>query len=115
MSADVPAVEQRRGGLWRDRDFMKFWSAETFSLLGSQVSLVAIPLLAVTSLTASPFEMGVLNAAQFAPFLLLTLVAGVGRQAPPASPANRNQLRPSRDLRIDSAGDGAQAAEYRAA
>jgi MFS family permease len=63
--------------LWRDRDFMKFWSAETFSLLGSQVSVVAIPLLAVTSLTASPFEMGVLNAAQFAPFLLLTLVAGV--------------------------------------
>jgi len=63
--------------LWRDRDFMKFWSAETFSLLGSQVSLVAIPLLAVTSLTASPFEMGMLNAAQFAPFLLLTLAAGV--------------------------------------
>jgi MFS family permease len=63
--------------LWRDRDFMKFWSAETFSLLGSQVSLVAIPLLAVASLTASPFEMGVLSAAQFAPFLLLTLVAGV--------------------------------------
>ncbi len=77
MSADVPAVEQRHGGLWRDRDFMKFWSAETFSLLGSQVSLVAIPLLAVTSLTASPFEMGMLNAAQFAPFLLLTLAAGV--------------------------------------
>jgi MFS family permease len=77
VGADVPAVEQRHGGLWRDRDFMKFWSAETFSLLGSQVSLVAIPLLAVTSLTASPFEMGVLNAAQFAPFLLLTLVAGV--------------------------------------
>jgi MFS family permease len=77
VGADVSTAERRRGGLWRDRDFMKFWSAETFSLLGSQVSLVAIPLLAVASLTASPFEMGVLNAAQFAPFLLLTLVAGV--------------------------------------
>jgi MFS family permease len=77
IDADAPPVELRHGGLWRDRDFMKFWSAETLSLLGSQVSLVAIPLLAITSLTATPFEMGVLNAAQFAPFLVLTLVAGV--------------------------------------
>jgi MFS family permease len=69
--------QQQHGGLWRDRDFLRFWSAETLSLIGSQLSIVAIPLLAVTSLTATPFEMGVLNAAQFAPFLLLTLVAGV--------------------------------------
>jgi MFS family permease len=77
IDADAPPAERRHGGLWRDRDFMKFWSAETLSLLGSQVSLVAIPLLAITSLAATPFEMGVLNAAQFAPFLVLTLVAGV--------------------------------------
>jgi MFS family permease len=74
---DPLVAESRRGGLWRDRDFMKFWSAETFSLLGSQISLIAIPLLAVTLLSATPFEMGLLNAAQFAPFLVLTLVAGV--------------------------------------
>lgn len=74
---DAPPVEQRQGTLWRDTDFVKFWSAETLSLLGSQISLVAIPLLAVTSLDVTPFEMGVLNAAQFAPFLLLTLVAGI--------------------------------------
>jgi hypothetical protein len=74
---DTPKAEHLHGGLWSDRDFMKFWSAETFSLLGSQVSLVAIPLLAVTLLAATPFQMGVLNAAQFAPFLVLTLVAGI--------------------------------------
>jgi predicted MFS family arabinose efflux permease len=76
MAAAV-VEHQQHGGLWRDGDFLRFWSAETLSLIGSQVSLVAIPLLAVTLLTATPFEMGVLNAAQFAPFLLLTLVAGV--------------------------------------
>jgi MFS family permease len=67
----------RRGGLWRDSDFVKFWSGETLSLLGSQVSLIAIPLLAVTRLSASPLQMGMLNSAQYIPFLVLALVAGV--------------------------------------
>ncbi|MEV8516353.1 MFS transporter [Dactylosporangium sp. NPDC051484] len=71
--APVPAA----GSLWRDADFVKFWSAETLSLLGAQISLVAIPLLAVTTLSATPFEMGVVTAAQTAPFLLFTLLAGV--------------------------------------
>jgi MFS family permease len=74
---DAPVAEHRHRGLWRDHDFLKFWSAETLSLLGSQISLIAIPLLAVTLLRATPFEMGALNAAQFAPYLLLTLLAGV--------------------------------------
>jgi MFS family permease len=74
---DVPSSEQRPANLWRDSDFLKFWSAETASLIGSQISLIAIPLLAVTVLNADAFEMGVLNAAQFLPFLLLTLFAGV--------------------------------------
>ncbi|MEV6931339.1 MFS transporter [Dactylosporangium sp. NPDC051485] len=65
------------GSLWRDRDFVKFWSAESLSLLGAQVSLVAIPLLAVTTLSATPLQMGAVNAAQTAPFLLFTLLAGV--------------------------------------
>ncbi|MGE5828530.1 MAG: MFS transporter [Micromonosporaceae bacterium] len=71
------SVRTQRGGLWRDSDFLRFWSAETLSLLGAQISLVAIPLLAVTKLSATPVQMGVLNAAQFLPFLLLTLIAGV--------------------------------------
>lgn len=74
---NVPRAEQRQGTLWRDTDFMKFWAAETLSLLGSNVSVVAIPLLAITWLDATPFEMGILYAAEFTPFLLLTLVAGI--------------------------------------
>jgi MFS family permease len=56
---------------------MKFWSAETLSLFGTQVSLLAIPLLAVTTLKATPFDMGIINAAQFLPYMLFTLFAGV--------------------------------------
>jgi MFS family permease len=63
--------------LWADRDFLKFWAGETVSLLGSQVTLLAIPLTAILLLDAGPAELGVLAAAGFAPFLLLTLIAGV--------------------------------------
>jgi MFS family permease len=63
--------------LWRHRDFRRLWGGETVSELGSQVSMVAIPLLAVRGLHASPFEMGVLTASSTAAFLLVGLPAGV--------------------------------------
>ena len=45
-----------RGGLWRHPDFLKLWSAETISQLGSQVTLLALPLAAILVLDASTFE-----------------------------------------------------------
>ncbi len=63
--------------LWRHRDFRRLWGGETVSELGSQVSLLAIPLLAVRILHASPFEMGVLTAASTAAFLVVGLPTGV--------------------------------------
>ncbi|GAA2581478.1 MFS transporter [Actinomadura fulvescens] len=63
--------------LWRNADYVKFWSGETISQFGSQVTLLALPLTAVLTLDASPFEMGVLNAASYLPFLVLTLFVGV--------------------------------------
>ncbi|MQY12843.1 hypothetical protein SRB5_29820 [Streptomyces sp. RB5] len=56
---------------------MRLWSGESLSMFGAQISIVAVPLLAVNTLDATPFEMGVVNAAQFLPFLLFTLLAGV--------------------------------------
>ena len=64
------------GGLWRHPDFMKLWTAETVSLFGSEITLLALPLTAVLTLDASAGEMGVLVAAERAPFLLISLVAG---------------------------------------
>jgi len=67
----------RKGGLWRHRDFRKLWAGETVSLFGSEVTELALPLVAVLALDAGAGQMGLLAAARFAPFLLVTLPAGV--------------------------------------
>jgi MFS family permease len=62
--------------LWRDADFMKLWTAQTVSVLGTQVSLLAIPYTAVVLLGASSLAVGALSAVEFLPFLLIGLPAG---------------------------------------
>lgn len=58
-------------------DFLKLWAGETVSALGSQVTSLALPLVAVVTLHASPLQMGVLSALGTLPILLLSLPAGV--------------------------------------
>src|ERR1700730_16420258 len=65
------------GGLWRHPEFVKLWAGQTVSRFGSEISLLAIPLTAALVLNASPGQMGLLGAFEFAPFLLLSLFAGV--------------------------------------
>jgi MFS family permease len=65
------------GGLWRHGDFMKLWAGQTISEVGSSVSQIAIPLVAVLILDATTFEVAALGTVQFLPFLLFTLPAGV--------------------------------------
>jgi MFS family permease len=67
----------RLTGLWRHAEFVKLWAGQTISEFGSQVTQLAIPLTAALVLNASPFQMGLLSALEFAPFLLLSLFAGV--------------------------------------
>lgn len=67
----------RLTGLWRHPNFVKFWLSETISLVGSQITLLALPLTAALTLNATPAQMGILGTAQFAPFLLVSLFAGV--------------------------------------
>ncbi len=71
------AGEAAAASLWRHRDFMRLWAAQTVSLFGSQVTTLALPLTAALTLKATPAQMGFLGAAQFAPFLLIGLFAGV--------------------------------------
>jgi MFS family permease len=66
-----------RGGLWRHPDFLRLWSGQTISQLGSQVSGLALPLAAILVLDASAFEVALLAAIEFLPFLLFALPAGV--------------------------------------
>src|SRR5262249_20524323 len=67
----------RHVSLWRHRDFMRLWAGESVSVLGSMVTMLALPLAAVLTLHASAFEMGVLSAAGMAPWLLFALLVGV--------------------------------------
>jgi MFS family permease len=65
------------GGLWRHGDFLKLWSAETVSQFGTQVSLLAIPFVAVLVLDATTFQVAALGVVDFLPFMIFTLPAGV--------------------------------------
>jgi MFS family permease len=64
------------GSLIRHRDFRLLWAGDTISQLGTQVTVLALPLLAVTTLHASPFQVGLLTTFEFASFLLVGLPAG---------------------------------------
>jgi MFS family permease len=62
--------------LLRQTMFRRYWSAAAVSAVGDQISLLALPLLAVLMLDASPAEMGYLTAAGLAPNLVFSLLAG---------------------------------------
>ncbi len=68
---------ERTRSLWRHADFMKLWTAETISQLGTQVTLLALPLTAILILKATPFQVGLLGTVEFLPFILVGLPAGV--------------------------------------
>jgi predicted MFS family arabinose efflux permease len=59
-----------------NRSFRDFWTGQTISLFGDQVSLLAIPLLAALELNVSPAQMGLLTAAALAPNLLFSIHLG---------------------------------------
>jgi MFS family permease len=71
------ALARRWGGsLFRRRTFRLLWIGETTSQFGSAVTTVALPLLAVESLHAGAFEVALLTAATWLPWLLIGLLAG---------------------------------------
>ncbi|RIJ50968.1 MFS transporter [Clavibacter lycopersici] len=69
MGDDVTSLRRVPG-------FRPYWAAATVSSFGTAVSAVAVPVLVVTVLHATPFEVGLVNAAQFLPYALFGLVIG---------------------------------------
>jgi MFS family permease len=63
-------------GLLRQHDFRHLWAADVISQLGTRLSMVALPLLAVLDLHASTLQVALLSTAETAAALLLGLVAG---------------------------------------
>lgn len=74
---DAPAPATKSRSAFRKPDFVKLWTAATISLFGTQVSFIAIPVIAVLILGATPFEVALVGTLEFLPFLLFTLPAGV--------------------------------------
>jgi MFS family permease len=66
----VPAL------LRRQQTFRRYWTGQTISLFGDEVTTIALPLTAVLVLHAGAAEMGFLTASAWVPYLLLSYVAG---------------------------------------
>ena len=75
--AEAAAQATSRDTLWRHREFLKLWTAQTISVFGDNFTGLALPIIAAISLQATPGQMGVLTAVERAPFLILGLFAGV--------------------------------------
>ncbi|MGA5817972.1 MFS transporter [Kitasatospora sp. NPDC094028] len=73
LSAEVPS----RWGLLADRDFRLLWAGESVSKLGGSITSLALPLVAVLTLDAGPFAVGLLTATVWLPWLFFGLPAGV--------------------------------------
>ncbi|MYS37553.1 putative MFS family arabinose efflux permease [Streptomyces sp. KhCrAH-43] len=71
MSEDI-----RVSLLRRHRDFRLLWCGEVTGKFGSSVRAVAMPLIAVSTLHASTWEVGLLSASAWLPWLLIGLPAG---------------------------------------
>ena len=71
---DRPQIVVRRRAMRNPlgTDFGKLWTALSISLIGSEITKLARPLIAASTLGASAFERGVLAGVGQAPFLLFT-------------------------------------------
>ncbi|SDK47132.1 MFS transporter [Nonomuraea jiangxiensis] len=72
MKPDTRAVP---GSLWRDRDFLIFWCAQTLSVAGDSFALIAVPLL-VLNVTGSVAQMGLLTGVSGAASVAAGILAG---------------------------------------
>jgi MFS family permease len=62
--------------LFHDKKYRILWVSRTLSMFGAQISLLALPLIAVTTLHAGPTGMSLLRAAELLPYLIFSLIAG---------------------------------------
>lgn len=79
------------------RDFSLLWAGQSVSLLGDQVSILALPLAAAQDLHAGTMQVGLLGAATKVSFLLIGLPSRdrhhVYDPARPARPAEEGRTR----------------------
>src|SRR5262245_19027721 len=69
------AAREQPSSLWRNRDFVLLWSGQAISAAGTEVALLAYPLL-VLVLTRSPAQAGIVGALRTLPYVVLCLPVG---------------------------------------
>src|SRR5262249_6352872 len=71
----ISTPSQQPLSLWRNRDFLLLWSGQSISAAGTEIALLAYPLL-VLALTNSPAQAGFVGALRSLPYVFLCLPVG---------------------------------------
>jgi len=77
MRTSPPSAVGEQRSLFQHADFMKLWVGQSISSFGSQFSPFAIQMIAVSTLGATSFQLGILSFLNTLPFLTLGLLVGV--------------------------------------
>ncbi|HEX6467753.1 MAG TPA: MFS transporter [Streptosporangiaceae bacterium] len=77
VRGDAAAPVEPRDSIMRNPDFVKVWAGESISLIGTQITVFALPLVAILTLHASVFQVGLLNMFRNIPIVACSLFAGV--------------------------------------
>ncbi len=75
-NGNADAAPKRRGLIFRHHDFRWFWAGQTISVVGTQVTAVALPLVAALTLGSGAGGVSVIATSAYLPNVLLPLFAG---------------------------------------
>ncbi len=76
-AATEPTTTAKARSAWRNGDFVKVWGAQATGLVGQQFSVLAMPLVAVLTLGASPATVALMITSFNLPWIFIGLFVGV--------------------------------------
>lgn len=79
--------------------FVRFWLASTVSDFGTYITTLALSVLILVTMSGTPLDQGLVNAARWTPYLLFGSCRCVDRQVPSPHNPRRRRLRPRPDSR----------------
>jgi MFS family permease len=74
---DAGPPAEPAGGVLTNHDFVKLFAGESVSLIGTQITMFTMPLVAILTLKATVFQVSVLLALRLAPVIVVAVFAGV--------------------------------------
>ena len=74
--APAPPGGRSLSPLWHNPGFLKLWAGQSISLLGSSVTVLALPLTAILTLHANAAQIGIMKSLQWLPWIFVSLWVG---------------------------------------